>query len=160
MDERTLYGFLWTEIWCEVVFVFVERLKSLLSRLEMGKVPRPPAGAERSDGRPTVGRLEPSKGPFSPVFSENQTSLEISEIIRNLQRMNICCSCAQELEGTAEPGLMLYGPAVAFLETMSEMEVAWVRAKVELVGITWIPTYQEKVVLSWSWTKIWELLYL
>lgn len=40
--------------------------------------------------------------------------------------MKNLCSCAQELEGTTEPGLMFYGPAVAFLKTMTEMEVACV----------------------------------
>ena len=41
----------------------------MLSRLEMGNLPRPPAGAERSDGRATVGRL-PFTGLLVP--SENQ----------------------------------------------------------------------------------------
>ena len=74
-----------TQIWNgrkDFVWIFVDRnlmrscfcftALTLLSRLEMGNLPRPLAGTERSDGRPRVGRLEPSKGPFSPVPSENQ----------------------------------------------------------------------------------------
>ena len=44
----------------------------MLCRLEMGNLPRPLAGAERSDGRPTVGRLEPSKGLL--VLSHRRTN--------------------------------------------------------------------------------------
>lgn len=156
-----------TQIWNrrkDFVWIFVDRnlmrscfcWKAEIFAFQVGDGKLASASCRRGEVRWSCnGRQTAFHRSFSPIGEPRSL-----EIIRNLQRMKICCSCAQELEGTAEPGLMLYGPAVAFLKTMSEMEVAWVRAKVELVGISWIPKSHEKVVLSWSWTKIWELLRL
>ena len=107
-DEKTLMDFcrslLTRKFWCEVVFV--ARLKSLfhkgtdtvykrsttrtlLARLEMGNLPWPFAGADRSDARPTVGRLEPFKGLLDPSEKQQVYKSRISKETLHLRRKNL-----------------------------------------------------------------------